>query len=216
MSTTKTQRIGIWVIAVFMAVGTIGSFVVVGMANDNAQRDKERFDQLYAQYESDQKAYDKQLSDKYFKQLDQFKSRVRSFDKDAVTKLVTTDLKKGEGDKITADSSFNAYYIGWNPSGKIFDSSFNEDNNGLSNPLPVSPGGVIEGWTKGIADMKEGGIRELTIPADLAYGDQARGEDIPANSPLMFIVLIVPAEDINNAPTPSKELTDLYARVYGN
>jgi len=213
MATTKTQRIGIWLIAVLMAVGTIGSFVVVGMANDNARRDQERYNALYSQYQADTDAYKEKLSEEYFAKLNEQKKRVASFKKEDVTNLAKTDLVKGDGEELTAESSFYAYYIGWNASGKIFDSSFNETNDGLKDPFQVFPGGVIEGWTEGLIGVKEGGIRELTIPADLAYGDQDRGEDIPANSPLKFIILIVPEEKITNSPEPSQELLDLSRRI---
>lgn len=216
MATTKAQRIGIWIIAVFMAVGTIGSFAIIVLANQNSQNDQSRFNELYAQYQKDVQAHQATLSEKYLPKLNEVESRVAAFDKESVTKLVKTDLTKGSGDTITEESSFSAYYIGWNPSGKMFDSSFNETGDGLKDPLSVYPGGVIEGWTQGVDGMKEGGIRELTIPYSLAYKDQARGEDIPANTPLKFIVLIVPAEDTNNAPQMPEELTTLYARLYGN
>ena len=57
MATTKTQRIGIWIIAVFMAVGTIGSFAIIVLANSNSQADTARYNELYAQYQKEQTAY---------------------------------------------------------------------------------------------------------------------------------------------------------------
>ena len=70
MATTKTQRIGIWIIAVFMAVGTIGSFAIIVLANSNSQTDQARVNELTAQYQKATDEYKakvdaqaKQLSD---------------------------------------------------------------------------------------------------------------------------------------------------------
>ncbi|MNR39997.1 FKBP-type peptidyl-prolyl cis-trans isomerase [compost metagenome] len=60
--------------------------------------------------------------------------------------------------------------------------------------------------------MKVGGVRELTIPADKAYGATAKSEDIPANTPLKFIIMIIPTPETIAQPTPSEELMKLYAQ----
>ena len=58
--------------------------------------------------------------------------------------------------------------------------------------------------------MKIGGVRELTIPADKAYGDKAQGDKIPANSPLKFVVMAIekPA-DIPEPEMPGSDETIL-------
>lgn len=217
MATTKTQRIGIWVIAVFMAVGTIGSFAAIVLANQNSQSDQKRSQQLTADYQAATAEYQakvdaqsKELSDKYFDTLNGYMSRVGAFDAAAVTELQTEDLLVGEGEAITTESTFTAYYIGWNPTGTVFDSSVEEES--LKAPFSVTPGGVIEGWTKGADGMKVGGIRELTLPSALAYGEAGQGEDIPANTPLKFIVMIIPTPEVIPAPEMPQELLDLYKR----
>ena len=198
MATTKTQRIGIWIIALFMVIGTVGSFAIIILSNKNSQSDKDRFNTLYSQYQADVAAQTKQLSDKYFPTFSPYLSRATPFDASSVTSLGKEDLVVGTGDAITSQSSFTAYYIGWNPSGKIFDSSFSDDKKSLKAPFSVTPGSVI---------------RELTIPASLAYGSTGSGTDIPANTPLKFDIFIIPT------PTPvpvSNELNTLYSRLYGN
>lgn len=215
MSATKTQRIGIWVIAIFMFVGTLGSFIAIVLANNNQQSDQARANDLYAEFKTEQEAYQakvdeqtKQLSAQYFDSFNQFASRPAAFDAAGVTELQKNDIIIGTGDSLTKDSSFTAYYLGWNPTGKVFDGSIEGD--ALKAPIPVAPGGVIEGWTQGADGMKVGGVRELTIPANLAYGETARSEDIPANTPLKFIIMVIPTPETIEAPQPSAELLKFY------
>lgn len=220
MATTKAQRIGIWIIAAFMAVGTIGSFAVIILANKNSQSDTARYNDLYAKYQSDQKAYQakvdaqaKELSTQYYPIFSQYASLPAPFDKANVTELKTQDLKVGDGEALTSASSFTAYYIGWTADGKVFDSSI--DNGSLKAPLNVTPGTVIQGWTQGVNGMKVGGVRELTIPAKLAYGEAGQGTTIPPNSPLKFIMMVIPAPEKIAQPEVSQELITLYSRLYG-
>ena len=60
--------------------------------------------------------------------------------------------------------------------------------------------------------MKVGGVRELTIPSDMAYGETGSGEDIPANTPLKFVVMAIPP--VEEIPLP-QILKDYYKRQYG-
>lgn len=190
MATTRTQRIGIWIIAIFMAVGTIGSFVIIVLANQNQQTDQARVAELSAQYQEGIKA----RNEKYYPIVKEQSSKVAKFDATAVKKLTTKDIKVGDGEELTSESTFNAYYIGWTPDGKVFDSSI--DGTTLKDPFTAAPGGVIKGWTEGVDGMKVGGIRELTIPADLAYGEAGSGDSIPPNTPLKFIIVTVPAVEM--------------------
>jgi FKBP-type peptidyl-prolyl cis-trans isomerase len=216
VATKTSQRIFIWVIAIVMTVGTLAGFVAMVLAPKNQQADQKRIETLTGQYQKEYEAYQakvdaqaKQLSSLYFAEFSAYKGRVAVFDKDAVKALGKEDLKIGDGAAITKDSLFYAYYIGWNPSGEIFDQSI--EGSGLKAPIEVTPGGVITGWTEGVDGMKIGGVRELTIPADKAYGDQARGDKIPANSPLKFVIMIIPApEKILEPPMPA-ELQKFYS-----
>ena len=215
MATTKTQRIGIWIIAIFMAVGTIGSFAIIALANQNQQVDQARINELTAKYQKDQKEYQekkdaqtKALSDKYYETFSQYASRPAEFDKNGVSELKTEDIVIGDGADITTESSFTAYYIGWNPGGTVFDSSLNDGS--LKAPITAQPGGVIKGWTQGVEGMKVGGVRELTIPADLAYGESGSGDLIPPNTPLKFIVMIIPTPEQIAEPEVSEELIRYY------
>jgi FKBP-type peptidyl-prolyl cis-trans isomerase len=190
MATPKSQRIGIWIIAVVMLVGTIGSFVVMVLANENAQTDQQRLAEQQAKLQAE---YDKQiaqLSNKYYPAFKAYKDVPAEFNQKAVgSKVATKDLKKGGGATIAKDTTYKAYYIGWTPRGKSFDSSF--EGNKLKAPLDTSVVGVIPGWSKGVVGMKVGGVRELTIPSDLAYGEAGSGDKIPPNTPIKFVVMII-------------------------
>lgn len=215
MATTKAQRIGMWIIVVFMAVGTIGSFAIIVLANQNQATDQGKVNAMLAQYQKDTNAYQakvdaqtKQLSDQYFTTFNQYASQAAAFDKTSVKDLQKTDLVVGTGAALTSQSSFTAYYIGWGPDGKVFDSSIN--SSALKAPLAVTPGSVITGWTEGVDGMKVGGVRELTIPSDLAYGSTGSGSTIPPNTPLKFIMMVIPAPETIPQPTMPPELANYY------
>lgn len=221
MAASRAQRIGIWTIAIAMVLGTLVSFVVMIVANDNAKLDQARLEKLMAEYQVEFEEYQgrvekqsKELSGKYYSDFVKYQSRVGKFSDD-VKELGKNDLKVGGGDEIKEDSTFTAYYIGWNPSGKVFDDSIDEESKSLLPPLQVSPGSVIKGWTDGAVGMKVGGVRELTIPAELAYGETGSGENIPPNTPLKFIIMIIPTPEEIESPQPSDELVRLYNRSQG-
>lgn len=217
MATSTAQRVGIWVIAGTLFLGTIGSFVAISLQNDNDATQQSRLNDLMAEYQAQQAEYNAkveaqtaELSAQYFDMVNAYANRPAAYDAASVTELKTDDLKVGDGEELTAESTFTAYYIGWNPSGKVFDQSISEG--ALLAPIEAAPLGVIEGWTKGAAGMRVGGIRELTIPADFAYGDTDRGEDIPANTPLKFIMFVIPTPEKIEQPQPSEELLRLYGQ----
>lgn len=221
MAASRAQRIGIWTIAIAMVLGTLVSFVVMIVANDNAKLDQARLEKLMAEYQVEFEEYQgrvekqsKELSGKYYSDFVKYQSRVGKFSED-VKELGKNDLKVGGGDEIKEDSTFTAYYIGWNPGGKVFDDSIDEESKTLLPPLSVSPGSVIKGWTDGAVGMKVGGVRELTIPAELAYGETGSGENIPPNTPLKFIIMVIPTPETIEAPQPSDELVRLYNRSQG-
>ncbi|MFZ1249917.1 MAG: FKBP-type peptidyl-prolyl cis-trans isomerase [Candidatus Microsaccharimonas sp.] len=220
MAASKKQRIGIWIIAVFMAIGSIGSFVIIILANQNSASDQARFTQLYGEYQTATKEYQakvdaqsKELSDQYYTTFSQYQSRPASFDASAVTELKKDDIVVGSGDELNSQSTFTAYYIGWKPDGTVFDSSIADG--ALKEPITATPGGVIKGWTDGAVGMKVGGVRELTIPADLAYGSTGSGDSIPADTPLKFIIMVIPTPETIPQPEVPTELTELYGRLYG-
>ena len=215
MATTKGQRIGIWVIAAFMLFGTIGSFMAIIFASKNSQSDAARLKELTAQYQDAMTAYQKkvdaqtaELSSRYFEFFSSFQSRVSAFDAASVTSLSSQDLQVGTGDELNSDSSFSAYYIGWSPSGEVFDSSIKDG--ALIAPFSVTPGGVITGWTEGTVGMRVGGVRELSIPSDKAYGETGSGDTIPPNTPLKFVIMVIPTPEAIESPEMPAELMQYY------
>jgi FKBP-type peptidyl-prolyl cis-trans isomerase len=103
-----------------------------------------------------------------------------------VTKLIIEDEKVGTGAEAKAGDSVTVHYVGTLLDGTLFDASRNHGDTGFT--FTLGAGQVIKGWDQGVAGMKVGGKRKLTIPADLAYGSRAIGNVIPANSPLQFEV----------------------------
>lgn len=188
-STTRAQQIGIWIIAVVLTVGTIGSFIVLILANDNSAKDKTTSQADYAKqladYTAQQKAAAQTNADNSVA-LSGYSAA--TFDPAAVTALQKEILVDGTGDEVKSTDSINASYFGWTSDGVIFDSSTKKDTN-KDTPVTFSLGSVIKGWTDGLAGQRVGSTVKLTIPADQAYGATGSGI-IPANAPLQFIVVI--------------------------
>lgn len=100
--------------------------------------------------------------------------------------LIIEDEVVGTGDVAVAGKTVTVHYSGTLTNGTIFDASRNRGDQGFS--FALGAGQVIKGWDEGVAGMKVGGKRKLTIPSELAYGSQAVGGVIPANSTLIFEV----------------------------
>lgn len=204
-STSKGTRIGIWIIAIVMTIGTIGSFAVMVLANGNQQNDAARMQDLMTEYQAEQDKQAKELAGKYYKSFSAYADVPASFAASDVKKLETKDLVVGDGEIIKDGTAYSAYYIGWNPKGKVFDQSIDGD----TLKAPIAGGNLIEGWNEGVIGMKIGGVRQLTIPAAQAYGEQGSGDDIPADTPIKFIVMAIPhVAEVQ----PSEELMRLYGQ----
>ena len=103
-----------------------------------------------------------------------------------ITQLQVTDEVVGTGATAMTGDSVTVDYVGSLTNGTVFDASKNHGTTGFT--FNLGAGQVIQGWDQGIVGMKVGGKRKLVIPASLAYGNQAVGNVIPANSALIFEV----------------------------
>jgi peptidylprolyl isomerase len=105
---------------------------------------------------------------------------------DPPSDLVVEDLTVGNGPEATPGRTVTVHYVGVTFSGgEEFDASWNR---GEPFTFPLGRGRVIAGWDQGVAGMKVGGRRRLTIPAHLAYGSRGAGGVIPPNATLFFEV----------------------------
>ncbi len=102
-----------------------------------------------------------------------------------VTELVIEDLTVGTGVEAKAGDTVSVHYTGWLTDGTKFDSSVDY---GQPFEFVLGQGRVIEGWDVGVAGMKVGGKRKLTIPSDMGYGVQGYPPVIPGNATLVFDV----------------------------
>ena len=101
--------------------------------------------------------------------------------------LEIVDLWEGTGTQAEAGRQVTVHYVGVAFStGEEFDASWNRGGAGFD--FPLGAGRVIKGWDQGVAGMKVGGRRRLTIPAHLAYGNQSPTPAIKPGETLIFVV----------------------------
>ena len=224
LHTSPRQRIIIVLVALLMLLSTFALYASIVLSSNGSSSSTEtstltaeeetRYQELLAEYQDKVNAQASELSSKYFDEFTTFKSRVKSFNAADVTDVTWTDLKVGDGEEVNSEDfvEYSAYYIGWLSDETVFDSSFDDASKptALNSPLTGTTE-MIQGWKDGIQGMKIGGIREISIPSALGYGDQDQGS-IPANSPLRFVVMLVPRVDDVEVPD---ELNNLYLKSMG-
>ena len=103
--------------------------------------------------------------------------------------LAYQDVEVGKGAEAVAGKTVDVHYTGWlltgGQKGEKFDSSVDR---GSPFSFRLGAGQVIQGWDEGVAGMKVGGKRTLTIPPELGYGARGAGGVIPPNATLVFDV----------------------------
>ena len=213
--TPAWQRYSIWVILILTVVSTVALYVSSFLqteSNSEAQKKQSQVLKKYQDYRKKVEEQAKELSAKYYDSFKEYEKAPVAFNAASVKELTKKDLKEGNGEEFTdSTTKFQAYYIGWKPDGTVFDGSF--ENGRLKSPVVFRKEGkkwdLIEGWSEGLKGMKVGGIRELSIPADKAYGAQGSvnqedsSKTIGPNTPLKFIVMLIP--EFQEIPQPSLE-----------
>jgi FKBP-type peptidyl-prolyl cis-trans isomerase len=99
--------------------------------------------------------------------------------------LTMVDVREGTGATAQAGNTVTVHYTGTLTNGNKFDSS---RDRGQGFTFKLGAGMVIKGWDQGVAGMKVGAVRKLTIPPHLAYGDAGFPPVIPPGSTLVFEV----------------------------
>ena len=119
---------------------------------------------------------------------------------EAPSSLIIIDIEVGEGRTAVKGKELAVHYTGWlfdsnvdtkefcAAKGKEFDSSLKR---GMPFEIALGQGMVIQGWEEGLIGMKEDGKRCLVIPPSMGYGNHDMGNIIPANSTLIFEIILL-------------------------
>ena len=207
LKTSPKQRVIIIIIAVLMLGSMIASYAAIvlngGKAADGGDdtATSEISDEKMAEYEE---AYNKQL-EKFaaatqgdFDKFVAYKSEVKAYNETSANEggVQKKDLVEGSGEEVKEDgSNYLAYYVGWCADESIFDSTYDDNDEPTSFAKALDPSlGMIEGWTQGVKGMKIGGVRRITVPGELAYGDSMEicGG---TNKPLRFLIMAIEKTD---------------------
>lgn len=115
---------------------------------------------------------------------------VGQIDKDAAKTFTVTKsglkyriLRQGAGAIPKTSNAVRVHYHGWLDDGKVFDSSYQRDED-----ISFGLNQVIQGWTEGMQLVGAGGMIELQIPSDLGYGNRGAPPVIPPKATLHFLV----------------------------
>ena len=221
LKTSPRQRIFIILIAIIMVGSIIASYAAIvisgakGASTDSSELgeiDQAKIAEYQAAYDKKAEEF-KKASKGDFDEFIKFKSEIKAYNEASVNdtnNVGVKDLKEGTGAEVS-DDNYLAYYVGWCADESVFDSSFDDNNNPTAFAKILDPSaGMIEGWNQGVKGMKLGGIRRITMPGELAYGDSM---EICGgyNKPLRFMLMAVPKEE--PIKTMSEELDDAFMRL---
>ena len=220
LKTSTKQRVVIIIIAIIMLGSIIASYAAIiinGGKTSSGSGESGISEAKILEYENDYNAKLAVFKDATKSDFDKFvayKSEIKAYNETSANTggVQTQDLLKGSGRKLAeGDSDYLAYYAGWCADETVFDSSFDDpsDPKAFAKILDASLG-MIEGWNLGVEGMRIGGIREITIPGELAYGEQM---EICGgyNKPLRFLVMVVAKED--PIKTLAEELDTAYMKL---
>ena len=219
LRTSPKQRIFIILIAVFMVGSIIAGYaaIVISGAQGKADTTTNNVDEAkVAEYSDAYSKLEAEFSEATkgdFDKFIQYKSAVAGYNETSANEngVQTEDLVVGTGREISeGDSNYLAYYVGWCADESVFDSSYDDNSNpkAFAKILDASLG-MIEGWNLGVEGMKIDGIRVITVPGELAYGDQM---EICGGKykPLKFMIMI--KEKSGDLYELSSKLDEAYMR----
>lgn len=189
LSTTRSQRITIWVIAVVMIVGTLGSFFLFMLPAANtpvksqAQLDYEKL--VAQQAELEKKC--PSTTTKPIAKVDPAPVPPVMTAVESIPELRTEDVVVGDGAEVKSGDCVELFFHGvLAKDSKAFQGG---DNYATGDAYRSLTTGFVPGFSEGLVGMKVGGERKVYIPAAKGYGSQAQGE-IPANSDLIFAIKV--------------------------
>lgn len=219
LKTSLKQRIIISLIAVVMVGSILASYAAIvingnkGSSGTESKISEEKIQQYSDEY-SEKLAAFKKVSASDFTKFIKYKSAVKAYNETTANTggVQTKDLATGSGRTLAdGDTNYLAYYIGWCADETIFDSSLDSttDPTAFDKALDASLG-MIEGWNAGVVGMKLGGVREVMVPGELAYGSSM---EICGgyNKPLKFLVMAV--ENVDPLKTAAAELDKAYLKL---
>lgn len=229
LKTSPKQRIIISLIAIIMLGSIVLGYamIILGSSSKTSSTgETEISDEKILEYKDAYEVKLKELQEatkEEYETLAAYRGEVKAFNETAANSAVSSrDLKVGSGRELgEGDSDYMAFYIGFCADETVFDSSFDD----FDNPTGFSAGGVlnlselslIEGWYAGMVGTKLGGVREITIPGELAYAD-TRELCGGTYKPLKFIVLAEAIDDSLAALALEAQLAEQryeYASYYG-
>lgn len=219
LKTTTRQRVIIGVIAVLMLGSIIAGYAAIilnGGKNNSTSSESQVDEAKVAEYEEAYSELQAEFAESTKNDYDEFivfKSEIKGYNEASANEdgVKTLDLKKGSGDKIDEETEYLAYYVGWCADETIFDSSFDDRDNPTAFVKILDASlGMVEGWNEGVKGMRLDGIREITVPGELAYGESM---EICGgyNKPLKFIVMAKAKED--PLKTLASDLDTAYMRL---
>lgn len=220
LKTSWKQRLAILAIAVLLLGITVATYIGLVISNNSSSSaaDTSAQDEIYQRYvakNDELTALATSFAPTYFEEMKNYKSEVKAYNEETANSsaLQTEDFKVGDGTEITEEwNDYYAYYIGYCADETVFDSSFDSYESPTTLKAPISGAqSLIAGWSQGVLGMKVGGVRQITMPGDLAYGD-TREICGDTNKPLRFIIMAIePGEDYRKV---SSELDDIIAEYY--
>ena len=221
LKTSWKQRLAIIAIAVLLLGITVATYiglVINASKSSSSSTDTSKTDEIYQRYTAKSEELNSLASTvalNYFDEFKGYKPNVKGYNEEAAngSGLQTEDIKVGDGTEITEEwNDYFAYYIGYCADESVFDSSFDSLENPTTLKSPISGNqSLIAGWSQGVLGMKVGGVRQITMPGELAYGE-TREICGGTNKPLRFIIMAVdPGEDYRKLNSELDEIIAEYS-----